>query len=214
MSMLKIDRLVVGVMQENCYILSLDGDESRDCIVVDPGDEAERIWEYCEDRGLRPSAVLLTHGHFDHIMALPGLKERYPKLRIYASKEELTLLASGDLNLSCYHEGHAIEIKDAEGLSDRESLSLLGHEFRLLLTPGHTGGSCCYYAEDCGVLLSGDTLFHLSYGRTDLPTSDGLKMPGSLERLFKLPEDTVVYPGHGRATTIGFERLHNPINME
>ena len=228
--MLRFESVCVGMMQENCYIIYEDSSSSedgmdramgeasepasfRDCVLVDPGDEAGRIAEACRLRELKPSAILLTHGHFDHIGAVPGLLDIYGDIPVYAYEKEALLLSDAEMNLSA-HFHKPVELPFVRGLSDGEELKLLGHKLRLIATPGHTAGSCCYYFAEDKLLFAGDTLFRLSYGRTDLPTSMDGEMPRSLDKLFELPEDTKVCPGHGEMTEIGFERANNPIHFD
>ena len=202
--------LITGMMKENCYILSDRELAPGDCVLVDPGDDANKISSYLKEQGLKPLAILLTHGHFDHITAVPELLETYKDVKVYACKDEIDMLGDAGLNLS-EHFLRPVELTDAEPLSDGERIRLLGHDFKVIATPGHTAGSCCYYEEKEKLLYSGDTLFRSSYGRTDLPTGSEEKMGKSLnEKLFTLPEDVKVYPGHEAPTAIGFERKHNP----
>ena len=202
--------LITGMMKENCYILSDRELAPGDCVLVDPGDDAGKISYYLKEQGLRPLAILLTHGHFDHITAVPELLETYKGVKVYACKDEIDMLGDAGINLS-EHFLRPVELTDAEPLSDGERIRLLGHDFKVIATPGHTAGSCCYYEEKEKLLYSGDTLFRSSYGRTDLPTGSEEEMGKSLnEKLFTLPEDVKVYPGHDAPTSIGFERKHNP----
>ena len=202
--------LITGMMKENCYILSDRELAPGDCVLVDPGDDANKISSYLKEQGLKPLAILLTHGHFDHITAVPELLETYKDVKVYACKDEIDMLGDAGLNLS-EHFLRPVELTDAEPLSDGERIRLLGHDFKVIATPGHTAGSCCYYEEKEKLLYSGDTLFRSSYGRTDLPTGSEEEMGKSLnEKLFTLPEDVKVYPGHEAPTAIGFERKHNP----
>lgn len=202
--------LITGMMKENCYILSDRELAPGDCVLVDPGDDADKISSYLKEQGLKPLAILLTHGHFDHITAVPELLETYKDVKVYACKDEIDMLGDAGLNLS-EHFLRPVELTDAEPLSDGERIRLLGHDFKVIATPGHTAGSCCYYEEKEKLLYSGDTLFRSSYGRTDLPTGSEEEMGKSLnEKLFTLPEDVKVYPGHEDPTAIGFERKHNP----
>lgn len=207
---LEIRLINVGMMQENCYVLYDPEKAPQSCVLIDPGDEPERIGEELSAMGLKPLAILLTHGHFDHIGAVPGLLDRYPETAIYACEAELPLLSDSRINLS-EHFVSPVELKEVRGVRDGEELSLLGHSLKVLATPGHTAGSCCYYEEAEGMLFCGDTLFRRSYGRTDLPTGSEEDMVVSLrERLFKLPEGVTAFPGHGDVTDIGYERKYNP----
>ena len=156
-------------------------------------------------------AVLLTHGHFDHIIGVPEVKRAF-HLPVYASETEDAMLADTSLNLSCHLLGKQTSFHADVLVRDGDELELLGYKWKVIATPGHTSGSVSYYIPQEGVLLSGDTLFYESYGRTDLATGSSSDITDSLlNKLFVLPEDTMVYPGHGDPTTIGYEKEHNPI---
>ena len=202
--------LITGMMKENCYILSDRELAPGGCVLIDPGDDAGKISSFLREQELRPMAILLTHGHFDHITAVPELLETYKDVKVYACKDEIGMLGDAGINLS-EHFLRPVELTDIEPLSDGEDIELLGHGFKVIETPGHTAGSCCYYEEKEKLLYSGDTLFRSSYGRTDLPTGSEEERGKSLnKKLFTLPEDVKVYPGHDAPTSIGFERKHNP----
>ncbi len=204
--------LCVGVMAENCYIYHDRENGRSSCLIIDPGDEAQRISRELEKLELEPEAILLSHGHFDHISAVPGLREIYPGLPVYAMKQELKLLSEPGLNLSGRYT-EEIRLCDVTELCDGQSLELAGLRLRAIWTPGHTAGSCCYYDEEHGILFSGDTLFCCSYGRTDLPTGSDADIIRSIrERLLVLPEEVKVYPGHEESSTIGYERRYNPLS--
>ena len=193
---------VVGELMTNCYII--ENEETKEVLIVDPGDDASGIAESIEERGEKPVAILLTHAHSDHIMAVPSLREIYSGLPVYIGEIEVPLLADGERNNPFgTSEGMTADHTVKEG----DILDLAGFAIKVLHTPGHTAGSVCYYFEEEKVLAAGDTLFYHSYGRTDLPTGSGKAMFFTLKRLIhELPEDVQVLPGHGRATTIGFEK--------
>jgi len=205
--MIRIAVMVVGPVRTNCYIV-YDA-EAGECVLVDPGDDAAGIMRQCEKLGVKPSAILLTHGHFDHITAVPKLLETYPGLPVYAYKEEAVLLEDGRMNESSSVR-RTVELRGVHYLEDREKLELLGETWELIATPGHTVGSCCYYIEDMAVLFSGDTLFCGDCGRTDLATGNTESILHSIrEVLMKLPDEVNVLPGHEEMTTIGAERRQN-----
>ena len=207
--MLSIARLVVGYVSTNCYIVY--DDTSGSCVIVDPGDNAVGIMSKMREMGVSPAAVLLTHGHFDHILAVPDLRESFPSMPVYAFKKEKVLLSDAHNNESG-SMGRPLILGDITYLEDGAELTLLGVKWKLISTPGHTIGSCCYYIEEAGVLFSGDTLFDGDCGRTDLPTGDTDAIIHSIrEILMKLPDDTQVLPGHETFTTIGRERLCNVV---
>ena len=204
--MIKLQTLVVGPVMTNCYIASED---NKECFIVDPGDSAEAIADYIEGSGLNPVAILLTHGHFDHIMAVEPLRKRYEGIRVYACTQEIALFED-TVNNETKSIGHPLIIKDIDYLDDGAVIKLIGHDVRLIHTPGHTIGSCCFYVQDEGILFSGDTLFAGDCGRTDLATGDFRSIIHSIrEVLMQLPDETKVYPGHEEDTTIGFERKFN-----
>lgn len=192
-------------MGTNCYIV--ENEATRECVVIDPGVYSDKIREHLKGGGLKTVAVLLTHGHFDHIMGLQKLLKDFP-VPVYAYRAEAELLADKRLNMSALVTlGRGYVFTGAKYVSDNEVLELAGIRFRVLHTPGHTAGSCCYYVEDENVLFSGDTLFRGSAGRTDFPTGDAEALKASIrERLYTLPEATKVYPGHREATDIASEK--------
>ena len=178
-------------------------------LIVDPGDNADRIEQKVLEMQGRPAAILLTHGHFDHIMGIDTLRREW-SVPVYASALEQKVLTDANVNLSVAY-GAGYVFADAKFLEDGASLALAGYQIRMISTPGHTAGGCCYYIEEEEVLFSGDTLFAGSVGRTDFPTGSMSTLVRSVkERLLSLPEDTQVYPGHMEATTIGFEKENNP----
>ncbi len=200
--MMRIEKLELGAMQVNCYILYEENDDRA--LVVDPGDYGKKIYEWFQNHGKRCEAILLTHGHFDHIMGVRELKE-LTGAPVYAGENEAVLLADSDMNVSRRIRRPETVVPDVL-LKDASQLQLGGIDFKCIFTPGHTAGSVCYYFEKDSVLLSGDTLFKSGFGRTDLPTGDTGTLFNSIRNiLFMLPGDTVCYPGHGEATTIGDE---------
>ena len=205
--MIKIESRVLGSVATNCYlIINLDNNES---IIVDPADSPESIYDMVVRSASRPQAILLTHGHFDHIGAANEVREHYG-IKIYASCDEEKLLASPARNLSNAY-GMSLRVTADVLHNDGDILELAGLKIKAIHTPGHTAGSCCYYLPEEEVLFSGDTLFAQSVGRTDFPTGSGTDMQASVKRLLKeLPETTRVCPGHNEETTIGYEKRYNP----
>lgn len=193
--MLQIHTLPLGDYQTNCYILHQEG--NRDCLVIDPGYEPEIILSFLSEKGLTLQAILLTHGHFDHVGAVRELAAQ-TDCRVYLNPKDLAMppmLTAGPLYYTnSYGEGDRLDIA---------GISLL-----VLETPGHTPGSVCLIADNN--LFSGDTLFRGSCGRTDLPCGDHRAMAESLKRLAALREDYNVYPGHGSNTTLAREQKTNP----
>ena len=210
MDKLKISRCRVGMIQTNCYLAV--NQETKQALIVDPGDEAARISRVLTGLEAEPAAILLTHAHFDHILAVNGLKKTYD-IPVYALKEEEAYLQDPEANLSAVH-GCPVAVKADRLLSDEEEFTAAGFRIRCIHTPGHTPGSCCYYLPEENVLFSGDTLFCGSVGRTDFPGGSMAQIVNSLHRLVEgLPEQTDVLPGHDQPTTIGEEKQFNPFNM-
>lgn len=200
---------VVGTMQTNCYLLT--NTETKETLIVDPGDSGDRIAAYCLQEKLRPVAILLSHGHFDHISGVKAIQDAF-RLPVYAAEAEEALLSEPGWNLSAKYQGYSVSLVPEVLLADGEKFELAGFAIKAIHTPGHTAGGMSYYLADENILFSGDTLFRHTYGRTDLPTSSFEELKHSLrEKLFALPEDTQVYPGHGNATTIKEERRKNPV---
>lgn len=202
-----VKQLVLGMVSTNCYIVS--NQDTREAIVVDPADSPEQITAVLKQEGLKLVAILLTHGHFDHIYAASALAQEY-HVMIYAYKEEKELLEDAHINYS-YEVGRPVIVKADYFVEDKEVLIVAGMHITCIHTPGHTEGSVCYYWNDYHFLVSGDTLFLESLGRTDLPTGNGRKIIESIKnRLFSLEGDTIVFPGHGDKTTIAYEKKNNP----
>lgn len=205
--MLKIGKIVMGSVQTNCYFLYQE--DEKKIIVVDPADKGEYLYNAFKEAGFEVVAILLTHGHFDHIWGSNKLRE-LAGVQVFAFEDEKDVCESSKLNVSA-DVGRPYEARVDWYLKDGETVSIDGMEFKVIWTPGHTQGSCCYYFEKDNILISGDTLFEGSVGRSDLPTGDGKLLSRSLkERLMILPDETVVYPGHGNSTTIADEKKYNP----
>lgn len=207
MADIKIGRIVMGTCRTNCYFLYREG--SNNIVFVDPADSGDYIYNALKEKGLIVKAILLTHGHFDHIWGVKKLKN-LAECKVYACDKEKNVLGNMELNIS-EQAGRPCELEADEWLRDGEEVELCGITFKVLHTPGHTEGSCSYYVEEAGFLISGDTLFQGSIGRTDFATGSERTLLNSVEeKLFVLPEETKVYPGHGESTTIGFEKENNP----
>ncbi len=207
MNKLQIQTMVLGMVSTNTYILYEEG--GSQAVIVDPADHPDRILDKCRELRLTPAAIVLTHGHFDHIGAIEGILKDCP-VEVIAGEKEEKLIKDPGLNLSGQF-GRGYGAKITRPVKDKEEFSLLGLTWKVFETPGHTAGSVCYYIAGEGILLSGDTLFRESYGRTDFPGGSSRQLIESIGRLFKLPEDTAVYPGHDSATTIGHEKKYNPM---
>ncbi len=198
---------MLGVCQTNCYFVYREG--CSKVIFIDPADYGDQIFKAMKDNGFEVAAILLTHGHFDHIWGCSRLRQ-LTSAPVYAYEGEEDVLLSSDLNVSA-GAGRACTVKANALLKDGEEVTIEDMTFKLIATPGHTQGSCCYYFEEANMLISGDTLFEESVGRTDLPTGSMSTLVRSVkDKLFELPDDVVVYPGHGDSTTIGHEKKYNP----
>lgn len=210
MSDIKIGRMVLGSVSTNTYFIYRE--ESPETIVVDPADYGELIHDKLAQNGRKVVAILLTHGHFDHIWGVEALKKAAgaDSVSVYASEAEKSLLGDTRKNVSA-QAGRPCAITADHYLKDGEECTIAGMTFRTIATPGHTEGGCCFYFPEGEILVSGDTLFQDSVGRTDLPTGNmGTLVRSIREKLFVLPEEVKVYPGHGEVTTIGHEKQYNP----
>ena len=205
---MKIQNFVLGMVGTNCYLVV--NEEEKQCILIDPAVYSGEIAEQIRREGLDLRAILLTHGHFDHIMGIDGFRKEFPEIPVYAHREEEALLKDASMNASLEF-GRQYTFSGAAYAEDGDVLDLAGMQFQVIHTPGHTIGGCCYYLQEEKVLFSGDTLFQESIGRTDFPTGNGGQLMRSIrEKLFILPEETAVYPGHMERTTIGDEKKYNP----
>jgi hydroxyacylglutathione hydrolase len=212
-----VERLSVGPIGENAYVIEVNGR----CALVDPGDEAQRILSFLDSRELRPTLIVATHGHLDHTAAIPALLEAWRSRGLSVSlaahkadadyfgekAEEANRDLFAAIRASGYFKRYWRPIPKPDFfLADGDELP--GLPYRVIHSPGHSPGSICLYDAASGILLSGDTLFRDGVGRTDGPDSDSFALEASLKRLFELPPETRVFPGHGEETTIGRESGH------
>ena len=205
---MKIENFVLGPVGTNCYIVINEG--TKECFLVDMAACPPELVSHIKNSGLTVKAVLLTHGHFDHIMGLDRFLEEFPA-PVYACAAEKELLESPQLNSSSGMLGQPYTFHGAQYVKDGDLLDIAGMKIQVIQTPGHTIGGCCYYIADEQTLFSGDTLFRASIGRTDLPTgSMGALVRSVKEKILVLPDETRVYPGHMEETTIGYEKKYNP----
>jgi len=188
---MKLHNLRVGPLGTNCYLV--EDESTKDCLIIDPGDYPEIIIKTIEEKQLKPTAIVVTHGHWDHVGANKKLKEKY-NLPIMMNEADL----------------FGLKITDSpppdKSLKENDEIKAGGLTFKILQTPGHSPGGISLYSATEKVVFTGDTLFKGTFGRVDLPGSSPEAMVFSLQKLLALPHDTKVYPGHGRPTTIGEEQ--------
>ena len=186
----RIECVIVGPIETNCWLYPLDAEPTgkQPCVVIDPGDEAAKIIPTLQKLNWVPRYILLTHGHWDHVTAVPELLDAFGKddepPKVYIHRQDVRHLKDNGLSLNHFEEGDMIG------------------PLKVLHTPGHTQGSVSFYDEKAGVLFTGDTLFQEDHGRTDLPGGSEEQIRESLKRLLSLDGVTVVYPGHGPTTTV------------
>lgn len=205
--MYKIDSRILGMVGTNCYLLC--NMDIKECVLIDPADSQDEISRMIDESGCSLKGILLTHGHFDHIMAADAVRDKYG-VKVYASCDEKNTLEQPHINLGEAY-GLKLSVKADVWHKDGEILKLAGFDIEALHTPGHTEGGSCYYIREIGVLFSGDTLFCGSVGRTDFPRGSMSEIVRSIkEKVMVLPDDTKVYPGHGEGTSVGYERENNP----
>lgn len=208
MAQMKIEYLVLGMVSTNCYMIQ--NEETKELIFVDPADSADTLSRHVGKMEGKPVAILLTHGHFDHILAADDLRKRYD-IPVYVHELDEEVLEKPSLNLSG-NWAAAYSMKADNLVKEGDVLNIAGFEIKVMHTPGHTQGSCCYYFPEQQLLVSGDTLFAQSYGRVDFPTSSPSDMRNSIKRLLaELPDETGVLPGHEMTTSIGMEKRYNPL---
>lgn len=190
----------------NIYLIEKD----TNCIVVDPGSKKDNLLDYLNSHNLNVVAILLTHGHFDHIGGVDKLVEKY-HCPVYIGFNDEFFLQDPHLNCSRYASNQEMVLNTRPTtVSEGEILNILGENIQVIETPFHTDGSVCYYLKDSNVIFTGDTLFKNTVGRDDLPTSNPRKRKSSLNKLISLPEETKIYPGHGGFSTIKQEKALNP----
>ena len=209
---LEIGYVTLGMAATNSFFVqgkTEDGKDLQQVLFFDPADRGDYLVQKLQEHNLQVAAILLTHGHYDHILGVAAMREK-TGAKVYAYEGEKDLLSSPNLNLS-ESIGRPCRVEPDVWLKDGEIFELAGLSITCIATPGHTKGSCCYYIPEHKVLISGDTLFQESVGRTDFPTGSMSEIVRSIrEKLFILPEDVTVYPGHGDLTSIGYEKKYNP----
>ena len=197
-----------GPVMTNCY--TLINEDTKEAILVDASGRGEQVLRFVKASGAKPVALLLTHGHFDHIDAVEQVRSEYPDIEVIIGKNEEIIMSNPDLNLSYGFTGSPLSIKADRTVGDNEDIELIGLKIHCIEVPGHTIGGMCYYIQELKMLFDGDTLFCGSIGRSDFPTGDGEALIKNIsEKLLTLPEDTKVYPGHDMETNIGREKVSN-----
>lgn len=218
--MIRIENIVLGMCATNCYAVFdggaktpggyVDDGQLKEAVIIDPAADAACIEAMIARYKLKPVAVLLTHGHFDHLSAADAVRKRYG-IKVYAGNEERPVMNSSSYNLSLPFTGEGMTFEADEYFKPGEELDFAGFRIGTIPVPGHTIGSVCYYFEEQKVLFSGDTLFAGSVGRSDFPTGNAGQLIRTIKSgLMSLPDDVKVFPGHGESTTIGCERVNNP----
>ena len=206
--MIELYGMRVSAFSTNCYLVK--NGETGEGFIIDPGDSAEKLIDVIKKEGVTLTAIYLTHGHLDNMMAAERIREEF-NVPVYCHEAELAVLADPVQNLTSRFMRNGYVLKDAIGLKDGAEFTAAGIPVRLLHTPGHTPGGCCYYLYEDGYLFSGDTLFLRSVGNTEFPGGSMGTLARSIrEKLYTLPEETRVYAGHGETTDIGSEMRENP----
>jgi glyoxylase-like metal-dependent hydrolase (beta-lactamase superfamily II) len=205
---MKLNTIVVGPFEVNCYLYW--DEQTRDGVIIDPGLDEHVIIDSVNKSGMTPKAILLTHGHGDHIAAVKPVKEHFD-LPLYVGRGDKELLRNPSANVSELI-GQPIVAPDPDHLVEDEQTVTIGSlQFTVLATPGHTPGGVCYLDERANLVFTGDSLFWGSIGRTDLPGGSLNTLLDSIKtKLLKLPDGITCYPGHGPKTTIGAEKSQNP----
>ena len=204
---MQINIYVTGPFGVNCYVG--ENTETKKGFIVDPGGENHALIDFLTGNGMDLEYIILTHGHGDHIGGVEHYMDMFPNAKLVASKYEKEMLNDENLNESLAMYGFPLRIDADLYVDDGDTLMCGGYELKFIHTPGHTPGGMCILTED--ILFSGDTLFRQSIGRTDLPGGDFSTLMKSIkEKLFVLPDETKVLPGHMGTTTIGYEKEHNP----
>jgi len=201
--------LTVGLLQENCYILGCD--ETKKGVIVDPGDNARDILRVVETMGLQVEKIINTHAHFDHVLAVNAVRKA-TGATFHLHKDDLPTLALVPQSVSRWLDSRADPIDEPdEYLEDGQLIQVGTSELEVRFTPGHAPGHVIFIDHKGKQIFGGDTLFQGSIGRFDLPGADGPTLMRSIrEQIFTLPDDYIVYPGHGGPTQVGYEKINNP----
>lgn len=206
--MIKIEHNIIGMCATNTYYVY--DDETKRGLIIDPAGDPVRIIERVARLQIIVEGILITHGHFDHVLALDEVRERF-NVKAYIGNTEKAVLEDPEANLTSGFMGEGRTFSADVYLKDGEEFEAGGFRIKAFEVPGHTIGGMCYYFMDEGVLFSGDTLFCESVGRSDFKGGSTFALIASIkEKLYTLPDDVKVYPGHSEATTIGHEKKYNP----
>jgi len=209
MLIMEIGCLILGLYETNCYILRRDN-QAGDCLIIDAGLDCAPLIDFLRQRKLSPAALVLTHGHIDHIAGINALRDNFPDIKVYIHQLDADMLEEPFSNLSAMTGAAFITGPADFTLQDGDVVEQAGVKLQVLHTPGHTPGGISLYSAEDGIVFSGDALFADSVGRTDFP---GGSMPqlvtGIKDKLLTLPDETKVYPGHGPETTIAREKTYN-----
>ena len=209
---MQIRNAIIGICATNTYFVW--NEENNEGVIIDPAGDSERIFDRVNQYGFKVVAILITHGHFDHVFALDIVRNKY-KVPAYIGINEKEVLSTPDLNLTSSFLGQFMSLTADKYLSNGEEVEIAGMKIRGIEVPGHTVGGMCYYFVHENVVFSGDTLFAGSVGRSDFPGGSGRALVLGIQKgLYVLPNETKVYPGHGDDTTIGSEKVHNPFVHE
>ncbi len=206
-----VQQIVSCPLAENTYIVNRRN--SNDCLLVDPGLEPDLILDYLENKGLKPVAMLATHGHYDHVGGIETIKQAWPECKIYVGEGEKDKLADPNQNLSAIF-GFQLSAPEADILlKDGDQLEIAGIPLEVRHTPGHSEGHVVFLipTEPQSILFAGDVIFEQGIGRSDFPGGHfGQLMKSIKEKILTLPDDTVIFPGHGNSTTVRNEKRSNP----
>ena len=199
----------LGELGTNCY--TVVNTDTRQAVIIDPAANSRFLCDMIENQNYILTGLLLTHGHVDHIGAISGILEKYPEVKVFCAEEEVEVLRNPNINLSSMF-GQSMSFEADVKLKNNQVIDLIGADMTCIHTPGHTGGGMCFYFRESKLLFSGDTLFRGTWGRTDVPTGKFEDVINSItKKLMVLPDETIVYPGHGKSTMI---REEKPIYLE